>query len=198
MKLSAEYYSNTDVNFLAKDLLGKIIYTATGETVTAGIIVETEAYFGIEDKASHAYGNRRTARTEVMFQKGGLAYVYLCYGIHHLLNVVTSVENDPKCILIRSIEPYYGFDEMETRRKMPVEKPAISSGPGSLTKALGIDLSFNRQSLTEDRIWIEDQGITYEPAEILEAPRIGIGYAEEHALLPLRFFVSNSKYARNK
>ncbi|UZT99196.1 DNA-3-methyladenine glycosylase [Chryseobacterium fluminis] len=198
MKLSAEYYANTDVNFLAKDLLGKIIYTATGETVTAGIIVETEAYFGIEDKASHAYGNRRTARTEVMFQKGGLAYVYLCYGIHHLLNVVTSVENDPKCVLIRSIEPYYGFDEMETRRKMPVEKPAISSGPGSLTKALGIDLSFNRQSLTEDRIWIEDQGITYEPAEILEAPRIGIGYAEEHALLPLRFFVSNSKYARNK
>jgi len=198
MKLSAEYYANTDVNFLAKDLLGKIIYTATGETVTAGIIVETEAYFGIEDKASHAYGNRRTARTEVMYQKGGLAYVYLCYGIHHLLNVVTSVENDPKCVLIRSIQPLYGFQEMETRRKMPVEKPAISSGPGSLTKALGVDLSFNRQNLTEDRIWIEDHGITYEPAEISEAPRIGIGYAEEHALLPLRFFVSNSKYARNK
>ncbi|MGO4710046.1 DNA-3-methyladenine glycosylase [Chryseobacterium sp. 2TAF14] len=198
MKLQAEYYTNIDVSFLAKDLLGKILYTRIDGNITAGIIVETEAYFGIEDKASHAYRNRRTARTEIMYNKGGLAYVYLCYGIHHLLNIVTSVEDDPKCVLIRSIETFYGFQEIENRRKMAVKIPAISSGPGSLTKALGINLSFNGQDLTQNRIWIEDQSINYNPSQISTSARIGIDYAEEHALLPLRFFVNDSKYVIKK
>jgi DNA-3-methyladenine glycosylase len=198
MILPSEYYSNTDVQFLAENLLGKILFTQVNEIITAGIIVETEAYFGIEDKASHAYGNRRTSRTEVMYSKGGLTYVYLCYGIHHLLNIVTSIEGDPKCVLVRSIEPFQGIAEMETRRKMPANKTAISSGPGSLTKALGIDLSLNRQDLTQNSIWIEDHSITYQSSQVSKAARIGIDYAEEHALLPLRFFVNDSKYVKSK
>jgi len=198
MKLPSEYYTNTDVLFLAEDLLGKILYTEIEGDITAGIIVETEAYFGVEDKASHAYQNRRTGRTEILYKRGGLAYIYLCYGIHHLLNVVTSVEDDPKCVLIRSIEPFYGIAEIEFRRKMSSMKPSISTGPGSLTKALGVDLSLNGNDLTENCIWIEDQGIRYKPSQISKAPRIGIDYADEHALLPLRFFINDSTYVVKK
>lgn len=194
MKLPAEYYTNTDASFLAEDLLGKILFTNSNAHITAGIITETEAYFGTEDKASHAYKGRRTARTETMYCKGGFAYIYLCYGIHHLLNIVTSAENDPKCVLIRSIEPLHGIAEMEMRRKMPSIKPFLSSGPGTLTKALGIDQSFNGEDLTLNRIWIEDQGIRYQSSQISTAPRVGIDYAGEHASLPLRFFVNDSKY----
>lgn len=196
MKLPKSYYLNTDVSLLAADLLGKILFTLKEGCLTAGIIVETEAYFGIEDKASHAYGSRRTARTEIMYKEGGVAYVYLCYGIHYLLNVVTSVKDDPKCVLIRSIEPFEGLEIMELRRNMPITNKAISSGPGSVCKSLGIDSSFNKTSLTEEHIWIEDRGISYQPSQIGTAPRIGIAYAQEHADLPLRFFVKDSKYSR--
>lgn len=198
MILPSDYYTNPNVTFLAKDLVGKILYTEIDGITTAGIITETEAYFGIEDKASHAYKSRRTARNEIMYKNGGVTYVYLCYGIHHLLNIVTSIEDDPKCVLIRSIEPFKGFREMEERRKMSIKNSKISSGPGSVTKALGIDLTFNRQILTERRIWIEEAGIKFDASQIVQTVRVGIGYAEEHALLPLRFFVNSSKYVSNK
>lgn len=198
MKLSNSYYLNPDVEFLAKDLLGKILFTQTEEGLTAGIIVETEAYFGISDKASHAYGGRRTARTETMYCEGGTVYVYLCYGIHHLLNVVTSVKDDPKCVLIRGIEPFEGLELMEMRRKMSANRAAISSGPGSAAKALGIDSAFNKDILTGERIWIEDRGIRYADSKIASSSRIGIAYAQEHAELPLRFFVKDSRYVKAK
>ncbi|MFD2287494.1 DNA-3-methyladenine glycosylase [Pedobacter petrophilus] len=194
MKLSAEYYLNEDVISLAKDLLGKILYTNIDGEVTAGIIVETEAYFGIKDKASHAYGGRRTNRTETMYSKGGVSYVYLCYGMHHLFNVVTSVRDDPHAVLIRGIEPLIGIDVIEARRNMSVAKAAISSGPGSAAKALGIDRSFNAKDLRGDEIWLEDQGIRYHDHEIAATPRVGIAYAQEHAILPWRFFVKGNKY----
>lgn len=193
-KLERPYYLNPDVEFLAKDLLGKILYTGKDGLVTAGRIVETEAYFGTGDKASHAYGGRRTARTEPMYGEGGHAYVYLCYGIHHLLNVVTSGEDDPKCVLIRAVEPFAGKETMELRRQMPADKTAISSGPASAAKALGIDLSFNRKDITGDEIWIEDAGIRCTPDEIAEVPRIGIAYAGDHAFLPLRFYLKGNRY----
>ncbi|AZA60257.1 DNA-3-methyladenine glycosylase [Chryseobacterium indoltheticum] len=196
MKLSAVYYLNPDVEFLAKDLLGKILFTRTDDGITAGIIVETEPYFGTGDQASHAYGGRRTARTEAMYSDGGTAYVYLCYGIHSLLNVVTSAKEDPQCVLIRSIEPFVGLEIMEMRRKMPADHQAISSGPGSLAKSLGIDSSFNKNVLTEERIWIEDRNISYSTSQIGIGSRIGIAYAQEHANLPLRFFVKDSKYVK--
>ena len=194
MKLRSSYYLHQDVIFLAKDLLGKILFTKIGDDITAGIIVETEAYFGIQDKASHAYGGRRTNRTEVLYNEGGTSYVYLCYGIHHLFNIVTSVENDPNAVLIRAIEPVIGKEIMEARRNMPASKPAISSGPGSAAKALGINASFNKKDLTGEEIWIEDHSIQYTPDEIAEVPRVGVEYAREHALLPWRFFVKSNPY----
>ena len=194
MKLNPEYYLNEDVVGLAKDLLGKVLYTKIGDEITAGIIVETEAYFGIKDKASHAYAGRRTNRTETMYGTGGIAYVYLCYGMHHLFNVVTSVENDPLAVLIRGIEPLIGVEIIEERRNMPHTKGAISAGPGSAAKALGIDKSFNAKNLSGDDIWIEDHHIQYKEEDIAATPRVGIAYAKEHALLPWRFFVKGNKY----
>ncbi|MBO9675491.1 MAG: DNA-3-methyladenine glycosylase [Sphingobacteriaceae bacterium] len=194
MRLKPGYYLNDDVVGLAKDLLGKVLYTKIGDEITAGVIVETEAYFGIKDKASHAYGGRRTNRTETMYGAGGIAYVYLCYGMHNLFNVVTSVENDPHAVLIRGIEPLVGIEIIEKRRGMSYTKGAISAGPGSAAKALGIDRAFNAKSLSGDDIWIEDHGIRYNEEDIAATPRVGIAYAKEHALLPWRFFVKGNKY----
>lgn len=174
--------------------MGKVLFTKINNEITAGIIVETEAYFGIQDKASHAYGGRRTQRTETLYHQGGISYVYLCYGIHHLFNVVSSVKDEPHAVLIRAIEPLVGKNIMENRRKMSVAKATISSGPGSLAKALGIDQSFNKKDLTEDEVWIEDQGIRYTVEEIVATPRIGVAYAQEDALLPWRFFVKGNRY----
>lgn len=194
MKLQLPYFTNRDVVFLAKDLLGKVLFTQLEGQVTAGIIVETEAYFGGQDKASHAYGGRRTVRTEIMYSLGGVSYVYLCYGMHHLFNIVSSAEGEPHAILIRAIEPLIGIDIIESRRNMPVARPGISSGPGSAAKALGIDRSFNAKDLTGEEIWIEDHGIRFNEDTIALTPRIGIAYAQEHAHLPLRFFVKGNKY----
>lgn len=194
MKLPLSYYSNQDVLFLARNLLGKVLFTEIDGNITAGIIVETEAYFGILDKASHAYGGRRTDRTETLYSHGGISYVYLCYGIHHLFNVVTSIKDEPHAVLIRAIEPLVGKEIMEIRRNMPVSKSAISSGPGSAAKALGIDRSFNQKDLGGNEIWIEDHGIQYALDEIAATPRIGVAYAQEDALLPWRFFVKGNRY----
>lgn len=193
-KLQFSYYLNPDVLFLAKDLLGKVLFTQINGEVTAGVIIETEAYFGVKDKASHAYGGRRTNRTETLYSKGGVSYVYLCYGIHHLFNVVSSAEGEPHAVLIRGIEPLIGKDIMELRRNMPATKATISSGPGSAAKALGIDSSFNQKDLTGEEIWIENHGIRYNTDEIASTPRVGVAYAQEDALLPWRFFIKGNKY----
>lgn len=194
MKLPLSYYLNRDVLFLAKDLLGKVLYTHIEGQITAGIITETEAYFGELDKASHAYGGRRTNRTEIMYSEGGVSYVYLCYGIHHLFNIVTSVQGEPHAVLIRAIEPLIGTEIMEQRRNMPVTKSAISAGPGSAARALGIDHAFNKKDLGGEEIWIEDHGISYTDDQIVSSPRIGVAYAQEDAFLPWRFFVKDNKY----
>ena len=197
-KLKPEYFQNKDVIFLAQDLLGKILFTKKNGEITAGIITETEAYFGEEDKASHAYGGRRTLRTEAMYQPGGYSYIYLCYGIHHLFNIVVSLKNDPKSVLIRSVEPYQGFSVIENRRNRPSSDKSISSGPGSVCKALGIDMTFNRKPLTGEDIWIEDSGLQYRTEDIASTSRIGVAYADEHAQLPLRFYLKNNRYVSKK
>ncbi|MFB3388348.1 DNA-3-methyladenine glycosylase [Flavobacterium sp. LAR06] len=194
MKLPLSYYLHQDVLFLAKDLLGKVLFTQIEGQVTAGVIVETEAYFGEIDKASHAYGGRRTNRTEIMYSEGGVSYVYLCYGIHHLFNIVTSVKNEPHAVLIRAIEPLIGTETMELRRNMPITKSAISSGPGSAAKALGIDKTFNQKDLGGEEIWIEDHGIRYSENDIAATPRVGVAYAQEDAFLPWRFFIKGNKH----
>src|SRR5690349_15450551 len=133
-KLAYSFYQNTDVNDLAVQLLGKMLFTRIDGELTAGVIVETEAYKGIDDKASHAYGGRFTNRTQVIYEEGGLSYVYLCYGIHHLFNVVTAPKGTPHAVLIRGIEPVKGIDIMLRRRNMVILKPNITAGPGALSK----------------------------------------------------------------
>ena len=192
MKLADTWYHNDDVVALSKNLLGKYLFTCIDGLTTGGYIVETEAYNGAVDKASHAYGNRHTARTKTMFQQGGIAYVYLCYGIHEMFNIVTSVEGNPHAILVRAINPTEGVDVMLYRRNMLVAKPNITSGPGSVAKALGISRNINAYSLQSDTIWLEDRGLTFPNESIASVPRIGVSYAGDDALLPYRFYVKGN------
>ena len=192
MILPPSFYLNEDVVQVAKDLLGKVIITKIDGITTSGIITETEAYAGITDKASHAYGGRRTNRTEVMYARGGVAYVYLCYGIHHLFNVVTNVQDIPHAVLIRAIEPIIGIDAMLHRRKKTKLQPQLTSGPGAMSMALGIHTSHTGLSLTKGVITLHDEGINVK--DIVATTRIGVDYAKEDALLPYRFYIADNKF----
>jgi DNA-3-methyladenine glycosylase len=194
MKLTEQYYLGNDVVAISKNLLGKYLFTCIDGVTTGGYIIETEAYNGIIDKASHSYGNRITPRTKTMFMQGGIAYVYLCYGIHEMFNIVTSVEGQPHAILIRAVHPTDGLEAMQVRRNMPVLKPTITSGPGSVAKALGISRNINAISLQSDTLWIEDRGLNFTDEQITSGPRIGVSYAAEDALLPYRFYVKGDVY----
>ena len=194
MKLPQSLYLNSDVVSLSKQLLGKYLFTSINGLLTGGYIIETEAYNGVIDKASHAFGNRRTARTETMYKEGGIVYIYLCYGIHEMLNVVVSAEGEPRAILIRAIEPTTGIDIMLGRKNMETLKPNITAGPGSVAKALGIDRKLNGISLESNQLWIEDRGLAFTEDQIAAVPRIGVAYAQEDALLPYRFYIKGNKY----
>jgi DNA-3-methyladenine glycosylase len=191
MRLSSDYYLQPDIVAIAQDLLGKILCTRIDNKWCAGIIVETEAYAGITDKASHAYGNKRTARTETMFMEGGTAYVYLCYGIHHLFNVVTNVKGIPHAALIRAIEPIEGIEHMLERKEKSGPSYSIGNGPGSLSKSMGIHCGLSGTSLQGDAIWIEDRSIQVASNQIIASPRVGVAYAKEDALLPYRFRIKD-------
>jgi DNA-3-methyladenine glycosylase len=193
-KLSRDFYLNTDVVQAARDLLGKVLYTCVDDEVSAGIIVETEAYCGATDKACHAYPNKRTKRTETMFQIGGTAYVYLCYGMHHMFNVVTNVKDTADAVLIRGVEPLEGLELMKTRRKLKKPGTNLTAGPAVLAQALGITTNDDMTDLLGDKIWLEDQGNTYTDDEIIASPRVGIDYAGDDALLPWRFRVKGNKW----
>ncbi|MEJ8842445.1 DNA-3-methyladenine glycosylase [Lacibacter sp. H375] len=199
-KLGTDFYERDDVVQIAKDLLGKYIITKFDQQTTVGRIVETEAYAGIIDKASHAYNNRRTARTEVMFGPAGVSYVYLCYGIHHLFNVVCNVKDKPDAVLIRGIEPLEGIDTMLQRFNREKADSSIGRGPGNVSKALGISTKHTGLQLQSKQIWLaEDSAST--SFNILTSPRIGVDYAAEHALWFYRFFIEGhpqvSKHALN-
>ena len=248
--LPKSFYTRPNVVRISRELLGKFVFTRVRNRVTGGMIVETEAYAGATDRASHAYGNRRTKRTEVMFHEGGIAYVYFCYGMHSLLNVVTNVDGIPDAILIRGILPTDGIPTMLRRRgkkalaeslevvekqrvrlatrlravrygvahrlskesclsRIPLEGEAalsrqptsasrgefdsarilrtLAAGPGTLTKALGIDCSFNGRNLASSVIWIEDRGVKVKASDILPSPRVGVDYAGPDARRPWRF-----------
>lgn len=194
-KLSQHFYLNDDVVGLSQELLGKFLITRINGKRTTGMIVETEAYRGASDKASHAYNFRRTSRTETLFQPGGIGYVYLCYGLHHLFNIVTAHEGTPHAVLIRAVEPIDGIPLMLKRRKMQKLERRLTAGPGVLSQALGITTQLDRCSLTTGPIWVEDRGITVTKKDIIASPRVGIDYAEEHKLLPWRFRLKNSPWA---
>ncbi len=184
-------YKNPDVLEAGKNLLGLGLFTKIDGSLTGGIIIETESYAGVEDKASHAYGGRFTKRTEVMYRQGGVAYVYLCYGIHALLNVVTGDGGVPHAVLIRAIHPTQGIDVMLKRRKKSQLDRLLTSGPGALTSALGVTTAFNGMPLDSESLWIADLGVRVEEFEA--TPRIGIDYAEEWASFPYRFVVKSMR-----
>lgn len=187
MKLQKDFYLRNDVVEIAKDLLGKVLVTKINNQITSGIIVETEAYNGIYDKACHAYGGRKTERNKVMYEEGGRSYVYFCYGMHYLFNVVTNKKNIPDAVLIRGIIPYDGKKYILQRISEKSLVKGVFNGPGKVTKALGIDKSLNNISLLGNKIWITDEGIKVEKNNIITGSRIGVDYAGEDALLPYRF-----------
>jgi DNA-3-methyladenine glycosylase len=197
-KLSLDFYQRTNVLQIGKDLLGKILVTKWNRIITSARIVETEAYAGVIDKASHAYGARRTKRNEIMYAHGGFAYIYLCYGIHHLFNVVTNSEDIPHAILIRAGEPLEGIKEMLKRTgKMKLDN-TLTRGPGNLSKALGMSTMHSGLSLLDEKLFIADDGFRYGKKEIIASPRIGVDYAGKDALLNYRFFIKGNPYVSGK
>ena len=188
-KIPLDFFLNNNVQQIAKDLLGKIIYTNINGNITSAIITETEAYQGPEDKASHTYGNKRTKRTEVMYQNGGCCYVYLCYGIHYLFNIVTNRENIPHAILVRSGQLHSGSEYIQRRRGNNISSSKLLQGPGNFARGLGIDMDLNGIYLNKNRVWVEDALIIKK--EIKETPRVGVSYAKEDALLPWRYILEN-------
>jgi DNA-3-methyladenine glycosylase len=193
MKLPREFYTRPDVLEVARDLLGKklVVPNQNGSRVS-GIIVETEAYRGPEDRASHAFGGRRTNRTETMYARGGTAYVYFVYGMYNQFNVVTNVEDIPHAILVRALEPSEGLDIIRRRRPGRSEYQ-WTSGPGRLCLALGIDRKLDKADLLGNRVWIEE-GASISPRQIARGPRIGIDYAESWVTKPWRFWVRDNPF----
>jgi len=189
MKVPPDFYVREDVVQISRELLGKVLCTKLNGQVTKAIITETEAYAGVTDKASHAYGGRRTPRTEPLYAHGGIAYVYLCYGIHHLFNVVTNTTGIPHAVLIRAGSVFEGDELMHKRRNKKHGDKSLLKGPGSLSQALGITTDLTGTNLLGEQIWIEDHKISVAAEEIAAGPRVGIDYAEEDTTRPYRFIV---------
>ncbi len=186
--LPKSFYTQEDVVAISRELLGKLLCTRINGGLAKAVISETEAYAGIDDRASHAFGGRRTARNEPMYAEGGIAYVYLCYGIHHLFNVVTGKDGKPDAVLIRSAIPAEGEKLMLRRRCKTKVDRTLMSGPGSVSQALGISTRLTGASLQSDRIWIEDAGI--DPSGTTAHARVGVDYAGVDAARPYRFMAA--------
>lgn len=196
MKFKKKFYLNETVE-VAEQLLGALLFTDINNELTGGKIVELEIYLGKTDKASHAYGGRRTKRTEVMYHPGGKAYIYLIYGLYSLFNIVTGKEDNPHAILIRALEPVYGIDIMKRRRNTN-NILNIASGPGKLCSALNISREQNGFDLTGDTIWIEQPETPVQKKNIVRAPRVGIDYAEEFIDKPWRFYIKDNPHVSIK
>jgi DNA-3-methyladenine glycosylase len=196
-KLPLSFYLRNDVLKIAKELLGKILVTNWNDEYTSGRIVETEAYAGETDKASHA-SKGRTARTEVMFNEGGRAYVYLIYGVHQMFNIVTNKEGTPDAVLIRGVEPMEGMDIMLRRTGKKKLDETLTRGPGNVGRAFGFYTSQCGLLLNSDELFIADDGFKFPKELITTSPRIGVDYAGKHAELHYRFFVKGNKYVSGK
>ncbi|HKO81348.1 MAG TPA: DNA-3-methyladenine glycosylase [Chitinophagaceae bacterium] len=197
-KLGLDFYRRENVLQITEDLMGKLLVTKKDGITTSGRIVETEAYAGAPDKASHAFGGRRTNRNEIMYAEGGFAYVYLCYGIHHLFNVVTNSKDVPHAILIRSLEPVKGITDMLLRTGKKQVDNTLTKGPGNVSKALGIHTMDSGTLLTGKNIFLADDGFNYSKNEIFTSPRIGVDYAGKDALLPYRFYIKGNPFVSGK
>jgi DNA-3-methyladenine glycosylase len=192
-KLPREFYTRTNVLTVARNLLGKLLVVPApnGQRVS-GMIVETEAYRGPLDRASHAYGGRRTKRTETMYGLGGTVYIFFVYGMYNQFNVVTNVENVPHAVLVRALQPIEGIELMRQRRHGQPDRN-LTNGPGKLCIALGIDRRLDRADLLGNHVWLED-GEHIPSRKIASGPRIGIDYAEEWVERPWRFWVRDNQY----
>lgn len=198
-RLPHSYYQSLEVTALAKDLLGKYLVTEINGIRCSGKIVETEAYRGPDDKACHAYNNRRTPRTEVMYETGGVAYIYICYGMHHLMNIVTGPKDNAHAVLIRALEPAEGVEVMAERRQMQVSDFRLTKGPGALSLAMGLTSEWSGVSLISSTlVWVEDRGLSLSAHEVCSGPRIGVESAGEAATWPWRYFIKGNKYVSAK
>jgi DNA-3-methyladenine glycosylase len=192
MKLNSSFYSGGDVVRIAKMLLGKFLVSNLSTGKSSGMIVETEAYSWME-RGCHAFNHKKTNRNAAMFEKGGVSYVYLCYGVHELFNIVTNEAGIAEAVLIRALEPVEGIELMLKRYQVKNLK-GITSGPGKLTKALGITRSHNLEDLTSDTIWIEDRKVLVDPSHIQTSARIGMNFKGEDAVLPWRFTIKGNSW----
>jgi DNA-3-methyladenine glycosylase len=197
-KVPLSFYQRKDVIKIAKDLLGKIVVTNFDGKITSGRIVETEAYVGFIDKASHSFGGRRTARNEHMYSAGGTAYIYICYGMHQMLNVVTNDKEIPDAVLIRAIEPLQGIDIMLERTGKTKLDRTLTRGPGNVGKALGIFKHHSGLFLLDEEIYLIDDGEKISAENMGVSKRIGVESAGPDALLPYRFYVKGNKYVSGK
>ena len=187
--LTPDFYSRTDVVQISRELLGCLLCTEIDGEFTSGLITETEAYCGRNDKACHANNNTRTDRTEVMYGPPGHSYIYLCYGIHHLFNVVTNQRELADAVLVRGIKPIDGIETMKRRRGMESMKN-LTNGPGKLSQALAINRKMSGCSLLEPPIWIESSQFNIKDEHIKSSTRIGVDYAGDDALREWRFTVN--------
>lgn len=193
-KLPLPFYRRQQVVKVAKALMGKLLVTYFDGELCVGRITETEAYDGVNDRASHAWNGRYTPRTATMYQPGGIAYVYLCYGIHHLFNVVTGLENHPQAVLIRSVEPLKGINTMLMRTGKKQVNKLLCAGPGNVSKAMGIHSLHNAANLQSKELFIADDRFAFPSRQILATPRIGVDFAGDHAQWPYRFIVANHPF----
>ncbi|MCB2313952.1 DNA-3-methyladenine glycosylase [Clostridium tagluense] len=203
MKLTREFYAKETLQ-VAKELLGKVVVHEVNGVKLKGKIVETEAYIGSIDKASHAYGGKKTPRLEALYGKPGIAYVYFIYGMYHCFNVITKEEGSPEGVLIRAIEPIDGIDEMSKLRFNKVYNELtkaqfknLSSGPSKLCIAMNINKENNKQDLCSGNLYIEES-MDKEKIEIIEAKRIGIDYAEEAKDFKWRFYIKDNVWVSVK
>ena len=196
LKLKEAFFQRQHPDTIARDLLGKVLVTYRNNVLTSGIIVETEAY-SFKEKGSHAYNNLYTARTSIMFECGGVAYVYLCYGIHSMFNIVTNTKDKAEAVLVRALQPLDGQTEMR-RRANSDSIHRITSGPGKLAKALGIDRTLNGKHLGGDEVWVEDIGTKIAKYQVVTTSRIGIDYAGDDAHLPWRFYLQDNPWVSRR
>lgn len=197
-KLGLGFYMRSDTVSIAKELIGKLLITKFNGFRCVGRIVEAEAYLGATDMASHARNGLRSTRTEIMYGRAGHAYIYLCYGIHQMFNIVTNKKGEPHAILIRSVEPLKGIEIMLKRTGKSWPDFSLTKGPGNLAKAFGLNTRNTGTDLLKNEIFIADDGFVINSNEIIATPRIGVDYAGADAILPYRFLLRNNPYVSGK
>jgi DNA-3-methyladenine glycosylase len=198
LKLDLNFYDRNDVVRIAQELLGKILVTRMGGIRCSGRIVETEAYAGVNDRASHAFGGKRTTRSEHLYGEPGTLYVYICYGLHHLVNIITNKKGVPQGVLIRALEPLEGIEEMLMRTNKKSLDFTLTKGPGNLARAMGLSKSDSGANFLSEEIFLEDDGLRYKKNQVLATKRIGVESAREDAELPYRFIVKGNPYVSAK